>query len=191
MAILRAMPLARAVGCCLAAASLLTGLDGAITAQEVGAAELKAAFLSNFAKFTEWPAATPAVGQPFQFCVIGDGSVAVALEQALSRQPARDTRKVTLIKLDGPLGRCQLVYAAGLDSRQMAQLIASVRGQPVFTVAENAHFAEAGGVAQLIEEGGRFRFAINADAAQRNHLSLHARLLSLAKLVKDGPDATR
>ena len=48
-----------------------------------------------------------------------------------------------------------------------------------------------GGVANLFIEGGRMRFAVNVDALQRSKLRLSSRLLSLAKIVKDAPDASR
>ena len=38
----------------------------------------------------------------------------------------------------------------------------------------------------LFIEDGRMRFAINPDAAQRAGLRLSSRLLSLAKIVKEG-----
>ena len=161
------------------------------TAQPVSAAELKAAFLSNFARFADWPADARAEGQPFLFCVAGDRGVATALEQSIRVHPSNVTMSVAVVKLDAAVTRCHLLYASGIDARQTAQLVESVKGQPVFTVADSDGFAEHGGVAQLIEERGRMRFAINPAAAQRNRLALNARLLSLATLVKDRPDVTR
>ena len=46
-------------------------------------------------------------------------------------------------------------------------------------------FAESGGVAQLIVENDRMRFAINIASAQRVRLNISSKLLSLAKIVKD------
>jgi hypothetical protein len=42
----------------------------------------------------------------------------------------------------------------------------------------------------LYIEDGRMKFAINVDSAQRSRLHLSAQLLSLAKIVKDDPNAS-
>ena len=42
-----------------------------------------------------------------------------------------------------------------------------------------------GGVAQLMLDSGRMRFAFNVDAAQRARLKISSKLLSLARIVKD------
>ena len=43
-------------------------------------------------------------------------------------------------------------------------------------------------MAQFRLEKGRMRFTINPGAALRAHLTLSAKLLSLATIVKDGPE---
>jgi hypothetical protein len=53
-------------------------------------------------------------------------------------------------------------------------------------VSDREHFAQSGGIAGLFVEQGRMRFAINVEAAQRCRLRISSRLLSLAKIVKDG-----
>ena len=52
-------------------------------AQDVTEPALKAAFIYNFAKFTEWPADAMAAGAPFVLCVLGDAAVGDALERAV------------------------------------------------------------------------------------------------------------
>jgi hypothetical protein len=61
----------------------------------------------------------------------------------------------------------------------------------VFTVSDADKFAQSGGVAQLIVENDRMRFAINRDAAQRARLLLSSKLLTLATLVKDDRNVPR
>ena len=49
------------------------------SAQDVTEPALKAAYIYNFAKFTEWPADVIAPGAPFVFCVVGDVAIGEAL----------------------------------------------------------------------------------------------------------------
>ena len=55
---------------------------GVAVAQDVTEPALKAAFIYNFAKFTEWPGDS-AGREPFVICVLGDAAVGDALERAV------------------------------------------------------------------------------------------------------------
>jgi uncharacterized protein DUF4154 len=89
------------------------------------------------------------------------------------------------------LRHCQVLYVSGIDQKRVTQLLAAVQDSPVFTVSDDGHFAERGGVAELIVQKDRMRFAINTDAAQRARLQLSSKLLTLAIIVKDGSHAER
>jgi hypothetical protein len=154
-------------------------------AQGVSVPELKAAFLFNFAKFTGWPAEVVSLNSPLVLCVTGDGAVADALEKMVHGHQI-DGHSVVIArgKVEG-LPTCHVLYAAGLDGKQTLRLLDSMKGLAVLTVSDREQFTQSGGVASLFVDNGKMRFAINQDAAERAHLTLSSRLLSLAKLVKD------
>lgn len=158
----------------------------------VTASALKAAFLYNFANFAEWPAEALAPGQRLSLCVVGDNAVADALEQVIKgRTVDKHELTVEVIKADGPVLACHLLYISGLDAKRSAQLLDALNGTSVFTVGDGDQFAEAGGVAQLILENGRMRFVVNMGAAHRAHLKISSKLLSLATIIKDQHDVQR
>jgi len=98
----------------------------------------------------------------------------------------------TVIKTaDGPTGSCHLLYVSGFDAKRSDELLFALTGAPIFTISDEVRFAEKGGVAQLIVENGRVRFAINMDAARRARLKISSKLLSLATIIKDPTDAQR
>jgi hypothetical protein len=171
----------------LVVAALLCGPSAAV-AQDVSVPALKAAFLSNFVKFTDWPEDQRAPGRVFTFCVSGDKAVSAALQQSLTDHPGAAPMSVIVVTPDGPLRSCQMLYVGGMDLQQARRAIDALKGAAVFTVSDIEGFAEAGGVAQFRLEKGRMRFAINPGAAQRAHLTLSAKLLSLATIVKEGPE---
>ena len=148
--------------------------------------EVKAAFLYNFAKFAEWPADALVPGQRLSLCVLGDNAVADALEQTIKGHTIENHElTVQVVNADGPIRSCHLLYVGGFDAKRATQLIEALKGAPVFTVSDGDKFAELGGVAQLILENDKMRFAINVASAQRARLQLSSKLLSLAKIVKD------
>jgi hypothetical protein len=164
-----------------------------VGAQDVTASALKAAFLYNFANFTEWPADVLASGQRLSLCVMGDDAVADALEQTIKgRGVDNHELTVTVIKAaDSGTLSCHLLYVSGVDAKRTDQLLFALSGTSVFTVSDGDRFAELGGVAQLILENGRMRFGVNVEAARRAHLKISSKLLSLAKIIKDQNDVQR
>jgi YfiR/HmsC-like len=174
-------------------AALLLLWNAPLGAQRVTAPALKAAFLLNFANFVEWPADALGSGQRLSLCVIGDNAVADALEQTIKGRSV-DDHALTLLVIktaDGPTGSCHLLYISGFDTKRSDELLFALTGAPIFTVSDDVRFAEKGGVAQLIVENGRVRFAVNMDAARRAHLKISSKLLSLATIVKDPTDGKR
>ena len=154
-------------------------------AQPVEIAKLKAAFIYNFAKFTEWsPQALPP-GERLTMCVIGDYPVADALEQTIRGRSAEGhPLTVQILDADGPAQQCRIVFVGAADGKRSKQILDRVSGPSVLTVGDAPTFAESGGVAQLILENDRMRFAINVTAAEAAGLHLSSKLLTLATIVK-------
>lgn len=155
-------------------------------AGQVSVSELKAAFLFNFARFTEWPAEVLPAGSPLVLCVIGDADVAQSLTRAVQGKSI-DGHAVVARRVgdDAVLKVCHLIYGSGIEGRRARQVLDALKDAPVLTVSDTAAFTAAGGTAYLFMEGERMRFAVNVDAAQRASLRISAQLLSLARIVKE------
>ena len=153
----------------------------------VTAAALRAAFLFNFAKFSEWPADALAPGQRLSMCVVGDAAVAYALGQTIKGHAIESHElTVTVLKVDESALGCHLLYVSASEITRSAVLLLGAKRAAVFTVSDAAGFAQSGGVAELIVENDRIRFAINVASAHRTRLSISSKLLSLATIVNDG-----
>jgi hypothetical protein len=159
-------------------------------AQTATAPELKAAFLYNFAKFTEWPPDVLPPGTPLVLCVASDSHVHEALE-AITRGRDVEGHPVVVRKVDAreEFQSCHLLYVDDLNTKRAGQLVERLKGAPVLSVSDFQRFAQLGGSAHLFVEDGRMRFAVNLEATQRTKLRLSSRLLSLAQIVKDDPNA--
>jgi hypothetical protein len=157
----------------------------------VSVSALKAAFLLNFAKFSEWPADALAPGQRLAMCVVGDAAIADALSQTIKGHPIDGHElDVTILKSDAATTGCHLLYVSVSELKRSSAMLMSLKGAAMFTVSDADTFAQSGGVAQLIVEGDHMRFAINLEAAQRVRIRISSKLLALAKIVKDS-DAHR
>jgi hypothetical protein len=153
-------------------------------AQDVTEPSLKAAFIYNFAKFTEWPADVLPPTATFAACVMGDGPTRDALGRIVKgRQLAGRAITVSEVQAGGKLRSCHLLYVSGVTQAQLAAIVVTVRGAPVLTISDGDDFARQGGIAQMFVEGGKIRFDINLEIAKDSGLQLSSKLLVLAAHV--------
>jgi uncharacterized protein DUF4154 len=164
----------------------------AAPAQNVTESSLKAAFIHNFVKFTEWPRDVLPPAAPLVACVISDAAFSDALANYVKGHPV-DGHDIVVsrITVEGKARSCHVLYVSGMTVRQAAEVVAHLSAAPVLTLSDVDDFARAGGMAELYIEDGRIRFRINLDSTRRSHLEFSSRLLALATLVKDDPNATR
>jgi hypothetical protein len=167
------------------AASLLCAATA--RAQDVTEPALKAAFIYNFAKFTDWPADALPPTSPFNACVLGDTAVGDALERAVvGRRLAGREIGVSRVRPGPGVRACHLLYVSGLAWAQVEALTSTLRGAPVLTISDADDFTRIG-IAQVFVESGKMRFNFNLDVAKQARLQLSSKLLVLAAHVRGGP----
>ena len=177
----------------IAVAAALVLMSAAVArAQDVTEPSLKAAFVYNFAKFTDWPEDVLPATASFSACVLDDGPVADALERVVKGR-LLSGRAITVqrVRVGGPLRTCHLLFVSGLNEAQIVAVVAAVRGASVLTISDLDDFARLGGIAHVFVENGKMRFDLNLDLARRSRLQLSSKLLSLAARVHDGSDKGR
>ena len=158
-----------------------------LEAQGVSTPGLTAAFLFNFVKFTTWPADSLRDGSPIVICVGGNEMVADALVQLTTNKTVEGhALAIRRTDLERPLTECHVVFGASLNANRAQELIRATSGRPILTVSDLEDFAARGGVANFFIDGGRMKFAVNPDAAERARLRISSTLLALAKVVRDG-----
>lgn len=158
--------------------------SSAQSATSASASVVTAAFLINFARFTEWPADVLAPDARLLVCVT-DPLVAEALNATPGRTVGAHTIVVALVQPDNVPRTCSILYVSGLDTRRLSALAGSLRNVSVLSIADSEEFTKAGGVMQLYIEDGRMRFSVNVAAAERARLHLSSKLLVLARIVKE------
>jgi hypothetical protein len=160
--------------------------------QDVTEPSLKAAFIYNFAKFTEWPLDVLPSAAPFVACVLGDDPVGNTLERSIKGR-VLSGRSITVsnVSSDGPLRSCHLLYISGVTTTQASQILASVHGMPVLTISDVDDFARLGGIAHVFVENGKMRFDLNFGVAKLSRLQLSSKMLALANRLYDAPDTVK
>jgi hypothetical protein len=152
------------------------------TAQEY---ELKAAFLYNFAKFIEWPAAPQE--ENFIVGVYGEDPFGPKIDALFSGKAIRDN-KIVVRRFHAvqELAPCHILFISEPAAAQLPAVRSALewKGMPgVLLVGESAGFAQSGGMIGFFVEGGRVRFEINQKAAGSAGLKISSQLLKLARIV--------
>lgn len=176
-----ALPPRRRCARALALLACLFALAG--PAQAASPAEVMAAFVFNFVRFTEWPDLPPAA--PIQICALdtrGEFAEALALLDGKTAQ-GRGLRVVA-----GPRGaelaRCQLVWLGSEPRRRLGEL-AQAGGVAALTVSDDAGALAAGAMIQLAVDNQRVVFDINYEAIARSRLVISSQVLRLARNARD------
>jgi len=162
-----------------AVASVLL-VPGPASAQDVTEAALKAAFVYNFAKFTEWPSDAVSASSPLMMCVHGDPAVADALARAVKGRMIAGHGITVSQAAPAVRGTCHVVYVSGRSADQATQIVAGLRDLPILTISDIDGFAEKGGIAQFFFERGQLRFFVHLESVTRSRLQISSRLLALA-----------
>lgn len=165
----------------LAALALVLPLRLVTFAQDVTEPALKAAYIYNFARFTEWPDA-PGPAQPLAMCVLGDAAVGDALERVVKgRQLSGRAVIVSRVMAAGPKPACHVLYVSTDMAADVSRAVAAVQDAPVLTIGDAVNFTRVGGIAQFFFERGQLHFNVNRQAVKRSRLQISSRLLALAQ----------
>jgi hypothetical protein len=146
--------------------------------------QVQAAFLLNFTRFIEWPAAAfQAAGSPFDICILGDDPFGSALDQTVAGEIANGRSVAARRLLRAPEPKtCQVLFI-GTSEKNIGKILSGL-GPGVLTVGEGESFVRGGGMIAFVVENRRVRFEINQAAAESAGLKLSSRLLSVAKAVE-------
>ena len=148
---------------------------------------LKAAFLSRFPQFVEWPSAAWNAATTIHLCVaqpnpFGNELDSLVRGESLNGRPLL-VREVTL---SSGVGGCHVLFVSS-RAPAAAVLLNAATQQPVLTVGEGDQFLDAGGIIALRMVERRVRFDVSTVNAQRAGLRVSSQLLGLAFQVRRGP----
>jgi len=147
--------------------------------------EVKAAYLLNFLKFVEWPAATPNAENAIPICVLGRDPFGTALDNIVAGQQIGGKNVVSKrIGTPAEIDSCRVLFIDSSEAGRLTGTIAALDDMPVLTVSDIPDFVSHGGVIQFVLKDGRVRFEINLMRAQRLGLMVSSQMLNVAAAVR-------
>jgi len=150
-----------------------------------GEYEVKAAFIYNFARFTEWKSSNHADSDStFSIGVIGREPFGPILEntfqnKTIHEHPVKIKRAQNLQELIP----CQIIFISESEQSHFEKILPLLAHRQILTIADFPGFAESGGMIELRVEENRVRFVINQKEAKEAGLKINSKLLNLAQKV--------
>ncbi|MGH9372166.1 MAG: YfiR family protein [Vicinamibacterales bacterium] len=149
---------------------------------------LKAAFVSKFPEFTEWPESALSNRKTLDLCVARPNPFGSSLSDLVVGETVRGRPLVARDVADArAIDTCQLLFVPRLPARARKALLARAATRPILTVGDYPGFLDEGGIVNLRLVDGQVRFEINVAAANRAGVRLSSQLLRLALNVRGGP----
>jgi hypothetical protein len=152
--------------------------------------EVKAAFLYNFMKFTDWPEEKVAdANETVTIFVVGDYPECKTFRDIQEKSSENNPVQVQIFKsyeqVKDPniLKSCYVLFICKSEKKHLAEILSLVKDSPVLTVGEEEGFLEKGGIINFVEYREKLRFEVNIPAASEAGLKLRSKLLKLAKHV--------
>ncbi len=145
-------------------------------------AQVKAAFLFNFAGYAEWPADHR--DGTIAFAVLGAADIADELERfARNRSIQGRPAKVRRIRSLDDLAGAEVLFIGASQNPQLKGLIGQVHG-PTLIITDAPDGLPRGGMINFQVVDRRVRFEVALPAVQNAGLNLSSRLLSAAMRVE-------
>ncbi|MFH1109651.1 MAG: YfiR family protein [Planctomycetota bacterium] len=173
--------------CAWAAPSLTARAE---TVDPIKTAQVKAAYLYNFAKFTTWPNnAFADESAPVVIGILGVDPFGETLDKTVEGKTV-ENRKFLVKRLPPrsendrtALRSCHILYISESLQSRWGSILELLGDAPVLVVGESDEFAAAGGMLSFVLSAGNIVFHLNRDAVERSKLQLSSKLMKLAKVV--------
>jgi hypothetical protein len=186
-------PLCKWIATALGALSLLVAgvRSTAIRAQDDEPAEvreyrIKAAYLYQFGRYIEWPAqAFRDPKSPFVIGVMKGDPIIAHLNQIAETKKIQE-RPIRIEQFSTPddVRPCHILFlSASLGEEMQAAVVRRQPDRGVLLVGEMERFLALGGIIRFVVEDNTVRIHIARKAAQREGLTVSAKLLQVAHVV--------
>jgi len=141
---------------------------------------IKAAFLYDLIKSTQWPGAPSGA---VRLCTLGSDPFGAAWRSIEGRPVGARKLRIESRLRGQPLNDCNVLFIGDSEQGRVAQILSGLDSAPILTVSELAGFAKVGGIIRLLDFDNRLHFNVNLAAARRIGLTISADALKLADAV--------
>jgi YfiR/HmsC-like len=141
---------------------------------------IKAAFIYDMIKATQWPKAR---AHSLVVCVLGRDPFGAAWGSIAGKSVAGRTLQITTLDDAKALGSCDVLFVGTSERVRWSQIHADLASRPILTISEMTGFVRDGGMVTLLNVDNRLRFDVNLRAVHDAGLSINTDALEQANAV--------
>jgi hypothetical protein len=151
-----------------------------------GEFKIKAAYLYNFLKFTDWEAEVfPDTSETIRITILGEDPFGDAFDRLEGRTIKGKVLQITRISSIQDLDTSHLLYICNSEMERLKEVIDTLKDSGVLTVGESEEFTQQGGIIGFFVEEDAVHFAINLTTAEHAGIKFSSQLLQVARVVRD------
>jgi len=145
---------------------------------------IKAAYLYQFTKFTQWPAHLfSEKDAPIRICILGKNPFGTLLDNFTRKTSQQRTLTITYLSSFQNLSNCHVIFISKSEENRLTQILRKVENSPILTVSDIDNFVQRGGIIGFIPRHKKVKIAINVRASRTAGAKLSSKLLEVATLV--------
>ena len=141
---------------------------------------IKAAFIFDMLKATQWPKARPG---RVVLCVLGQDPFGTAWHSIEGRPVGKSRLDVAPIEAASDVSGCDALFLGTSEHARWPQIRDALGTRPILTMSEMVGFARDGGMIALMDVDNRLRFDVNLKAVHKAGLSINTDALEQANMV--------
>jgi len=145
--------------------------------------QLESAYLVNFLKYVEWPASNRSTAT---ICLFGRDTLGPFLSSHEGRLIGGKELRIRRVTSPDDMTSCQLVYIPDIEEARIGAVLRWIQGMPILAASNADGFARLGGGIELLRNGGRVQFIVNADTLAKHGLNPSSQMMRLANRVIGG-----
>lgn len=144
-------------------------------------ARLRAAFVYNFASFTQWPSTV----STFRIAIWRDAGAAAATKTELRGKQVHGAElEVTALSETSDIKDFRIILIdSDASSADLEKFLEPLMRKPILTVSRIDSHCSTGVMICFYKDGEKLRFAISKSAVERAGLKLSSQLLKLARML--------
>lgn len=162
-------------------AVLLT--PGLCAGGEISEYKVKAGFVLNLVRFTDWPANELAKTREIKICTIGTDPFAAAFKSITGKLAKGKPIAISHLEQIEDLEGCNILFIGESERKHFSRILNYVKNAPILTISEVDKFTESGGMVNLLIERNKTVLEVNNASVHKADLKISSQVLKLAKKV--------
>lgn len=141
---------------------------------------IKAAFIYDLIKATQWPNARP---EQVVLCSLGRDPFGSAWQSIAGKSVGSRKVQITPVKTHTQFSGCDVLFVGTSERTHWSRIRADLAARPILTISEMTGFSRDGGMVTLMNVENRLRFDVNLRAVHEAGLVINTDALEQANAV--------